>query len=362
MKKIKVQLKEKSYEIILSNNSFRGLNKLIKVNYSKLLAIIDQKVYKLHQKLIDNSLSVFTNKNILQLHSREKIKSFSTIMKIHTLLLEKEYDRNSLIIAIGGGVIGDVAGFAASTYMRGIKIIHIPTTLLSMVDSSIGGKTGINFLQRKNIVGTFYQPEIVVVDPVFLSTLPQDEFMSGLGEVIKYAFIGVEKFFDLVNKFLQAGNFSEPEKLNEIIFECISIKSAVVQSDEKEFSLRKILNLGHTFGHAVESNSNFRIKHGIAVVYGIIAALILAKKRKLIDSKQFNKLIQLPLKMNMPLKYLPNPIEVYSLMLSDKKKENTKLKFVIPMEIGKVLIGMEASKKIVQDSLIATNKLISHNY
>ena len=222
--------------------------------------------------LLDCKVSTYT------FSANEKNKSLAQTEKIYKFLTDNAFDRNSIIVALGGGITGDIAGYVASTYMRGIRFIQIPTTLLSMVDSSVGGKTGVNFNHKKNMIGTFYQPDFVAIYPEFLSTLPKRELHSGAGEIFKYAFLADIKNYNLLKNNLSKLFSNKLFDIENTIQSCLKIKANVVENDEKEITgLRKILNLGHTFAHAFEVESNYKLKHGEAVIGGIFCALFLSE-------------------------------------------------------------------------------------
>lgn len=355
MKKVKVELGENSYPIFIGKESFLNINNFLeeKYLYRNRFLIIDKNVYKNFGKNIINELKINSTKfDYFVFDSKESNKSFSSLQKIYTLLLEKKFGRDTLIIAIGGGVLGDLAGFAAATFMRGIPYVQIPTTLLACVDSSIGGKTGIDFYKRKNIIGSFYQPKFVLIDTNFLKTLPQKEIVCGAGEIIKYAFLSDKNFYNnLLNKFDSIFELDD-KFLEQIIYESCKIKAAVVSQDEKETGLRKILNFGHTFAHSIESVLNFKIKHGEAVIAGIISALYLSNLLGFISSEKLNEFLQLPLKIKLPSKISSlDKNKLYEIMLSDKKNRENKIKFVLLQDIGKILIDVEATKKEVNTAL-----------
>jgi 3-dehydroquinate synthase len=295
----------------------------------------------------------------LTLTSSEKIKSFNSANQIFSKLCKEEFGRDTLLIAIGGGTIGDVAGFIASTYMRGISLIHIPTTLLSVVDSSIGGKTGINFQQGKNLIGTFYHPDMVLIDTNFINSLPEEELISGIGEVIKYSFLTDKKFYSTLlsdYKFLLKKDFNF---INNIIYESVRIKAAVISKDEKEVTgLRKILNFGHTFAHAFESGSSYTLSHGKAVIAGIVSALIMSYEKKLIDEFQLHYMLQLPLKFKSTVNIIKmNSEAIYNLMAHDKKNRDGKIQFVLIKNFGEILVDVSVDKKSVIKSLEKTEKI-----
>ncbi len=362
MKKIKVSLSENSYDIFVGKSIYDQLTTLLKKHgtHKNTLVVADGNVMKLHGKKIRALVSSSRGKsNLYILKPGEKSKSYTELNKIYSFLLEKGYGRDTLIIAAGGGVTGDLVGYAASTFMRGVQLVHIPTTLLAAVDSSVGGKTGINFDKKKNMIGTFYQPEFVFIDTDFLATLPDPEIKSGLGEVIKYAFLSDESFFSYVSKNLEGISGRDAVVLEKTIIKSAGIKAAVVSQDERESGLRKILNLGHTFAHAYESELNFKVKHGEAVIAGIVSALILSGKMGLLPASDLEEYLKLPLKVKIsPLFRSFDSAGIYRQMSSDKKNRGGKIKFVLTSGIGKILLDVEAPRKTVMNSLEASKKLI----
>ena len=365
MKKIKVSLRENSYNIYAGSSVFNQIGKYLNNHktYKNSLIIVDGNVMKHHGRKIKSLMSLSNGKNGLYvLKPGEKSKSYLELNKIYSFMLGKGYGRDTLIIAVGGGVTGDLAGYAASTFMRGVQLVHVPTTLLAAVDSAIGGKTGINFNKKKNMIGTFYQPEFVFIDTDFLLTLPEPEMKSGLGEVIKYAFLSDAGFFSYVSQNLEGIIERKPEVLEKIIVKSAGIKAAVVSQDEKESGLRKILNLGHTFAHAYESELNFRVKHGEAVIAGIVSALTLSEKMGILSSSDKVKYLNLPLRVKLSTLFNKvNSGNIYRLMSSDKKNREGKIKFVLASGVGKILLDVEAPKKLVLESVESAKKIISVN-
>ncbi len=362
MKKIQVSLKENPYPILIGSGILNQLEDLLeKYRTNKnLLFIIDANVEKTNPEKIKSCLaSKYKKLNFYFLKPGEKSKSYIELNKIYSFLLNNNYGRDTTIIAAGGGVTGDLAGYAAATFMRGIQLIHVPTTLLAAVDSSIGGKTGINFEKKKNMIGAFYQPKFVIIDTELLKTLPKSELTSGFGEIVKYAFLSDEKFFTYVidnyRKIFEYDN----EVLQRIISDSASIKASVVSQDEKESGLRKILNLGHTFAHAFETKLNFRIKHGEAVDAGIIAALFLSNDIGLLSTNSLTDLLSLPLKIKIPsrLKGLDKE-DLFNIMLHDKKNRNEQIKFVLLSGIGKIILDAEAGKREVFNSISQMESII----
>jgi 3-dehydroquinate synthase len=363
LKKITVNTAANNYPVFIGTDIFKSFLELTKeFNLPKrVFVIIDKKVELLYGAFIKKVITSFASKfYFLSLPSSERVKSFKTLTKIFTRLFEEKFARDTLVIAIGGGTIGDVAGFAASTYMRGVQLVHVPTTLLSVVDSSVGGKNAINFKEIKNLVGTFQQPSFVVSDTRFLESLPKKELISGLGEVIKYSYLTDGKFYsDLLSKFSLLLN-KDSEYLRKVVYECIKIKSAVVSKDEKEISgVRKILNFGHTFAHAFESNSFYRLSHGQAVIAGIISALFLSFKKGLINKNKLAYMMNLPVRFKsfIHLKKIDES-EIVRLMAYDKKSTGNKNNFVLIKNFGEILIDMNANKKEIYWALSETRKVL----
>lgn len=351
MKKIKVLKGKDKYEVYLGAGVFEHISKLIskKELFTNIFFVVDENVMKHHsQRIISVKEKISGKSNIYIMPSGERNKSTEGYIKILSFLADNNYGRDSLIVAIGGGVTGDIAGFAASTYMRGIQLVHVPTTLLSIVDSSIGGKTGINFLDRKNIVGTFYQPKFVLSDTTFLSSLPPDEVISGAGEIIKYAFLSDRSFYNDVYESFDKLIALDKKALDEIILPCIKIKAEVVTTDEHESGLRKILNLGHTFGHAYESYFNFEVKHGNAVAAGIISSLYLSYRKGIINETSLKYYLNLPSKVNYPQPGSLNMDKILSLMKSDKKNKEGEMRFILVRGLGEVLIDAEAKREDIE--------------
>jgi 3-dehydroquinate synthase len=364
IKRITVNTEGRSYPVIIGSNSLPLLKKEIEKQklYKNVFVILDESVKKYFVSKIQNNLKSFpTKKDIFVLKRGESSKSHRDLKKIYEALIAKKYGRDTLILAIGGGVTGDLAGYAASTYMRGVQLIHVPTTLLADVDSSIGGKTGINFGNKKNMIGTFYQPQTVLIDIDFLHTLSEGEFNSGLGEVIKYAFITTKDFYEFIFENLNKILLKNKPVLEEIIYESVLFKSSVVAKDEKESGLRKILNFGHTFAHAYESELNFRIKHGEAVVAGIISALYLSNLKKYLPEKELNQFLANLSSIKLPasLKSL-DAKNVLNFMNNDKKNRGGEINFILLKNIGEIVSDVEADKNEVIQSILLTKKFLNN--
>jgi len=364
LKKIIVITSTKPYPALICNSGFNKLPEKLNEQklYRNLLIIIDENVAHYYQRKIKSVFSYHSGKIVYYiLPSGEKSKSEKELKKIYDFLLINKFGRDTVLIAIGGGVTGDITGYAASTFMRGIQLVHVPTTFLAMIDSSVGGKTGINFNKKKNLIGTFYQPKMVFIDIMFLSTLPSREFNSALGELIKYGFISTKDFFHFVLSNIEKIKSMSDNVIEGIIKESVSIKAGVIQKDEfEQKGIRNILNLGHTFAHAIESELGFRVKHGEAVITGIICSLFLSNKIGLLDSSEQKYLLKLPSKIRPPaiIKKINNQ-SVFDAMRSDKKNKDDKIMFVLISGIGNVLVDVPANKREIFYALNKMKQLLS---
>lgn len=328
-----------SYKIFIEKGEAQKLHKRLKqLKLGQKYAIItDSKTEKIH----GISISKFLNKNgikneIFSFEAGEKSKTLNTIEELSEAMVEKGFNRKDAIIALGGGVVGDIAGFLASIYLRGIPFVQIPTTLLAMVDSAIGGKTGVDLKAGKNLIGTITQPKAVFIDINFLKTLPENQIRSGLGEIIKYGVIKDEKFFTYLEKNL-AKIFAHDEKvLNYIIQKSIAIKVEVVENDEKESKNRMILNYGHTYGHALEKLSNYTLLHGYAISIGMVIANEIAVEKKILNQKDADRIKALFIKAGLPTFSMYKPTTQD--LLKDKKAEGKSINFVLPTKIGNAII------------------------
>jgi len=318
------------YDIHIGKNISKSILNKHLGSKNKVLIISDNGVPKKHIKELKNKIN---NKKItiFTLNKGEKSKSFSSYKKILNKLLELKFDRSDIIIALGGGVVGDIAGFSAATYLRGIRYIQIPTTLLAQVDSSVGGKTAINVIQGKNLVGAFYNPSLVLISTSFLGTLSEDEYKSGLGEVVKYALIGNKKLRNIIEKNSKDIINRNESILKTIIEESIKTKSNIVTKDEKESGIRAILNFGHTFGHAIEAHNNYKnITHGAAITLGMVMASKLSFLEGHINDYQLDNVVNLIDSLGLNTdhsKYKYSQLKQY--FLSDKKIKDGKLNLIL---------------------------------
>lgn len=307
------------------------------------LLVTDSNLANLHAAVVRQSLIADGWKcEIEVLPAGEKSKSLDVVTKVYDRLIEMNADRRTVIVAVGGGVVGDAAGFIAATYTRGLPFVQIPTTLLSAVDSSVGGKTGVNHPQAKNMIGAFYQPIGVLIDTAALQTLPDREYRAGLAEVIKYGVILDEEFFVYLERNIEAINARQPEAVRHIVAKSCRLKADVVERDEYEATgLRAVLNYGHTFGHAFEALCGYgQLLHGEAVAIGMVYASRLAERRGLIDSsitdRQIGLLEALQLPTALPAEVQLSTDAVVERMRLDKKAVSGSLRFVLPARLGEV--------------------------
>ncbi|MCX8188954.1 MAG: 3-dehydroquinate synthase [Nitrososphaeria archaeon] len=333
--------------IIVEENAIQHLKEEVKrLNPSKVCVVTDKNVGKIWFENIFKEIGLKEVEKF-EIDAGEKGKSLNTASRLWKKLIEGKYTRKSLIIALGGGVVGDVTGFVASTFMRGTYFAQIPTTLLAQVDSSIGGKNGINF-HGKNMIGTFYQPSFTIVDTKFIETLPENEFLNGIAEIIKYGIIFDRKFFYFIKENIETLKKKESDILQKIVEKCVEMKVEIVVKDEREEGLRRILNFGHTFGHAIEKLSNYRIKHGFAVSIGMVMACKVAEK--VTGFKQVNDVKELLEKTGLPTSTKIHIDKIVEEMVRDKKAWYGKIVLILPQEIGKVTI-QEVEKDEVLNTL-----------
>ncbi len=366
-KVLKVTTPQGKYPIIIGHNIILDMAKYLNpiLNNNRVFIVTSRKVIKIYKKKI---LKILKENNIettlIIINDGENQKNFNTILKISNTLLKKGIDRNDLLIAFGGGVIGDITGFVSSITLRGINFIQIPTTLLAQVDSSVGGKTGINTSLGKNLIGTFFQPKIVIIDTNFLSTLPKRELLSGYAEIIKYGLIMDQAFFKWLE--LNGKKIIELKKnaLIESIYKSCKNKAKIVNKDEKERNVRALLNLGHTFGHAIESINKYKgnINHGEAVSIGIVFALKLSQELELLNNKTVDKTINhlrnvgLPTSLPPSFKRKTNLRQFLSAMKKDKKVKKGKINLVLLKKIGEAFVTNKFSEEKLNKVILSQIK------
>ncbi len=318
----------------------------------RLFLISDQKVARLYGSQVKQALQQGGYRPaLLTVPPGERAKTWPVIQRLARELLAQGADRQTSLVALGGGVVGDLTGFLASIFLRGVPFIQVPTTLLAMVDAAIGGKTAINLPEGKNLLGTFYQPLLVLTDPDFLVTLPHKECLNGLAEIVKHGFIrDPELLADLDSAGLRL--FRDQERLTDIIHRAAAVKARVVAADEREADLRRILNFGHTLGHALEAASRFRLPHGQAVAWGMLAALELSRRLTGLPAAVAaygGRLIRnLGLARRLPAL---NPEAVLAALPLDKKRRGERLVFILLEDLGKPVIYPDVPLPLVADCL-----------
>ncbi len=359
MREIKVELGDRSYGIVIDSGIAGGIGKAIEpFGFSRRLALVSNPtVYALYGKAVAGSIrnSGFDLVEVI-IPDGEEYKNLSSLEKIYEESLKARLDRRSAMIALGGGVIGDITGFAASTYMRGIDFIQVPTTLLAQVDSSVGGKTGVNHALGKNMIGTFWQPRLVWADAATLETLPRKEFLSGLAEVVKYGVIWDNGLFEFLERNAGKVLRLEKETLEYLIGRSCEIKAEVVSRDERESGLRAILNYGHTIGHAIETATGYkRFLHGEAVAMGMCAEARLSQLLGFVGGDHVERICGLVRSYGLPAD-MPGDIQGDVLMESmslDKKAVSGQLRFILPEKIGAVRIHKGAPEDAIRKTLSA---------
>lgn len=355
MKKIEVKAPSKNYPVYIGQNIFEQIPAFIEKHklHKNVFIVVDENVLGYHLKRIKNIISEKLSKVVVvEYVASEKSKSSKSVEELYDCLIKNNFGRDSLVTAIGGGITGDIVGFAASTFGRGVQFIQVPTTLLAAVDSSVGGKTGINYGRTKNLIGSFYQPEFVLVDTTFFKTLKEEEVVCGVGEIMKYAFLGDEKFYSLIGASIKNILKLKPDQTQKTIEACVNMKAAVVQADETESGLRKILNLGHTFAHAVEVEQDHKIKHGQAVIVGLTCALYLSHFKGILSAEKLVEYLSLPLLLQDKITIEKCNIEtIYRIMQRDKKSRDGKIKFVLLSSPGVLYLDLEAEKELVIQAL-----------
>jgi len=355
MKRIKVKLGSRSYEIYIGSEILAQTGPWLKeLGFAgKVVVITNPLVEKFHGEALTQSLiqAGFTT-TILQIPDGEEQKSLETAGKLYLELGKCLAERTTPILAFGGGVIGDLAGFVAATYKRGVPLVQIPTTLLAQVDSSIGGKVAVDHGQLKNEIGTFYQPRLVISDVSTLKTLEPKVLSSGLAEVIKYGVIRDKRFFGYLEDNIDRIKSRDEAVLEEIIFRSAKIKADVVAEDEADLGIRAILNYGHTVAHAVESVSNFKITHGEAVAIGMVAAAKIAKALDIFNGNGLSRLENIITQAGLPTRIPDFKVEALTAaMQHDKKVRGGRIRFILPEALGKVLITDKMNLSLIEQVL-----------
>jgi 3-dehydroquinate synthase len=352
---INVNLPEQSYEIAIASGNLDNLGEQMSSLHlgKKILLVSNPTIFKHYgERAIASLTSAGFEVANCTLPPGERYKTLNSIQKLYDTALENRLERSSTMVALGGGVVGDMTGFAAATWLRGINVVQVPTTLLAMVDAAIGGKTGVNHPQGKNLIGAFHQPRLVLIDPEVLKTLPMREFRAGMAEVIKYGVIWDAELFTEIeaSKNLNQHRYVKPELIDSILTRSCQAKADVVSKDEREAGLRAILNYGHTIGHAVESLTGYSlVNHGEAVAIGMVAAGQIAVELGMWQSEDTQRQDALIAKAGLPTK-LPDGVDIEAIikaLQTDKKVKDGKVRFVLPTQLGVVTVSDEVPSDII---------------
>lgn len=330
-----VDLKERSYPIIIEKGLIDKISEKVKNVYKgkKIFILTDENVNKYYGKKVVSALSEYFDVKLVSLKAGEETKNFNTLPMVYNELLDFNLTRSDLIITLGGGVIGDLGGFVASSYLRGIDFIQVPTSLLAQVDSSVGGKVAVDLERGKNLVGSFYHPKAVLIDPEVLNTLDNRFFIDGMAEVIKYGCIKDKMFFEFL--YEMENNSDVIDNMERVIHKCCDIKRIVVESDEKDKGERMLLNFGHTLGHAIEQYYNYtKYTHGEAVAIGMYEITKISEAKGLTVKGTAERIKEILIKYNLPYKMDVNIEEILDTINLDKKKLGKSLNLIILKEIG----------------------------
>ncbi|MDA8234987.1 MAG: 3-dehydroquinate synthase [Clostridia bacterium] len=360
MQTVQVNLGENSYPILLGEHILSQLGVNLKrlveegIIGGKVLLVTNPTVNKLFGQPVIQGLqeSGFTVTTV-EIPDGEEYKTQETAALVYDVAFDAQLDRRSVVVAMGGGVVGDLAGFVAATYMRGVNLVQVPTTLLAQVDSSVGGKVAVNHPKGKNIIGAFYQPKLVFIDIATLQSLPQREIQTGLAEVIKYGVIWDQEFFQYLVDNTEAIKSLSTQQLLHLVQTSCAIKARVVEMDEKEANLRAILNFGHTFGHALEALTNYKVyRHGEAVAIGMVSASRVAVAMGLMKPSARDAIEGLLKTFGLPTSFRDLQVEdIMEKMLYDKKAQAGRVNFIIPEAIGQVRITSEVPPEIIRQVL-----------
>jgi len=363
MKRIRVQSSVGPYSVVAGAAAIGRAAQEIEAlgQFSSIHVVSSPKVWSGVGKIVQRGLRLSHRNDVHLFNDAESAKHLGGVERIARSLCRAGADRKSLVIAVGGGVVGDVAGFAAASYLRGVALVHIPTTLVAQVDSSIGGKTGVNLPEGKNLVGAFYPPRLVITDPDLLRTLPEREFRGGLAEVIKHAVIADAPMFALLERDMDKILRRDRDALGSLIPRNLKIKARVVSRDERESALREILNFGHTFAHALESVTHYRrYQHGEAVAWGMMAAAFLGHEVALTRAEDVSRIVSLVCRLG-PLPAWPSvsPATLVSVMRADKKARAGVLRFVLSPRLGQARTVDDVPVDVVERVLHFMPRLIA---
>lgn len=337
------------YDIVYES-SFAELAKELEkfeISEKKLCIITDSRVKGLHVDAVCAALKDKCRQLLVfDFPDGEKSKNLGTVQDIYKFLIENKYGRKDMLLALGGGVVGDITGFVAATYLRGVDFVQLPTTLLAQVDSSIGGKTGVDFEQYKNMVGAFYMPRLVYMNVSTLKTLDDRQYYSGMAEVLKHGLIKNARFYEWLIDNMYEIHERDLETLEEMVMKSCTCKKLVVEKDPTEKGERALLNFGHTIGHAIEKAKHFELMHGECVALGCVAAAYISWKRELLSMDEYYEIRDMFVPFNLPISIENiDPEEIYELTRSDKKAEGGHVKFILLKSVGKAVIDATVTKE-----------------
>ena len=362
--KISIKTRNKNYSIVIGRDLIVKIDKILKANrlkFDKCLIVTDKNIPQKFKRILYKKIKI--NKLFkIEITASEKNKNYRTIEKIHTVLFENRFNREDCVISFGGGIIGDIVGFASSIFKRGMKFVNIPTTLLAQVDSSIGGKTGVNNKFGKNLIGSFYQPDLVVSDMNILASLPEREIICGYAEILKSSIIDNFNNFLYLDKNLKKILKLKSPFIERSIIKSCNLKKRVVEKDENEKNYRKVLNLGHTFAHSYESTLGFskKLNHGEAVILGIKNAVEFSFKRRILSKQKFNIILnhinRIEMKPKIKKLFRKRHVsKIMNYMRSDKKNNSNNINLILIKDFGKIIIDFQISplelKKQISSSL-----------
>ncbi len=358
MEEVRVNLGDRSYSILVGRKLLKDTGSILKERgiAGRILVVTNPTVAQWYlQPLVQSLADAGYSAGSVEIPDGEEYKSFESARRIYDILVEGKYDRKSCLIALGGGVIGDLTGFVAATYMRGVGFVQIPTTLLAQVDSSIGGKVAVNHPSGKNLIGSFYQPALVIADVDTLTTLPERELGSGMAEVVNHGIILDENYFRLIVAELAMIRQVEAGTMAWVVAGSCQIKAGVVEQDEKETTgLRAILNFGHTVGHALESITNYcRFKHGEAIAIGMIAAIKIATEMQILNQPALcQTLVEICRELNLPTQIQELPLnDIYETIFLDKKVAFGQIRWILPRQLGEAAIFTDVPRQVVEKVL-----------
>ncbi|MDR3629412.1 MAG: 3-dehydroquinate synthase [Desulfocapsaceae bacterium] len=353
---LQVGLEERSYPIFIEEGCLQrvGPDLAERKIANRYCVVADNYVAELYgDRLMGSLADAGLPAELITFPRGEANKTLQTVGALASRMAGKGFGRKDGLLALGGGVTGDITGFLAASYMRGIPFIQIPTTLLAQVDSSVGGKTGVDIPEGKNLIGAFYQPKAVYIDMQVLSSLPREELLNGLAEVIKYAVIRSEEFFDFLQRHHEKILNLDVAVMEEMIHTCCSIKAEIVAADEREADFRRVLNFGHTIGHAVEAASAFAIPHGYAVAIGMVAVSRIAMAKGLLAEEEFSLIRSIIQKFGLPTE-IPGDLSrdaIKSYLLTDKKTVSGRVYFVLPTSMDRIIITDEVTDQQIDNAL-----------